>query len=254
MKRPHQNIERRPLECLGDVFQEPAGLRIGLDEGVGERRLTEVTARHGDSSPRNAAKKTRVRAFCKGLLKAYDSVPEARASIGGYLAFENSGRPHSSLDGLSLGDTRATNWASKSDPGLGRQSAHAWRSPPRNPGIDRDIARPAARPSRELARRKGAPSRMTAGKTARRHDEVRNDLRTGLRSVPAGGPLRPVEWAPWAGQGSGGGFDRGPGVAVLELLRAEIAQGGVETASVVEPGKVLGDIGEGFILIFDSWK
>jgi putative transposase len=32
-------------------------------------------------------------------LKAYDSVPEARASISRYLAFYNSGRPHSSLDG-----------------------------------------------------------------------------------------------------------------------------------------------------------
>ena len=32
-------------------------------------------------------------------LRAYDSVPEARASIGRYLAFYNQGRPHSSLDG-----------------------------------------------------------------------------------------------------------------------------------------------------------
>ena len=32
-------------------------------------------------------------------LKAYDSAPEARASIVRYLAFYNSGRPHSSLDG-----------------------------------------------------------------------------------------------------------------------------------------------------------
>jgi putative transposase len=32
-------------------------------------------------------------------LKAYDSVPEARASIARYLTFYNSGRPHSSLDG-----------------------------------------------------------------------------------------------------------------------------------------------------------
>lgn len=31
-------------------------------------------------------------------LRAYDSVPEARASISRYLAFYNSGRPHSSLD------------------------------------------------------------------------------------------------------------------------------------------------------------
>ncbi len=32
-------------------------------------------------------------------LRAYDSVSEARASIGRYLAFYNERRPHSSLDG-----------------------------------------------------------------------------------------------------------------------------------------------------------
>ena len=32
-------------------------------------------------------------------LRAYDSVPEARASISRYLTFFNQGRPHSSLDG-----------------------------------------------------------------------------------------------------------------------------------------------------------
>ncbi len=31
-------------------------------------------------------------------LRAYDSVAEARASIGGYLDFYNRKRPHSSLD------------------------------------------------------------------------------------------------------------------------------------------------------------
>jgi len=31
-------------------------------------------------------------------LRAYDSVSEARASIGRYIAFYNAGRPHSSLD------------------------------------------------------------------------------------------------------------------------------------------------------------
>ena len=34
-------------------------------------------------------------------LKAYDSVSEARSSIGGYLHFYNSRRPHSSLDGTT---------------------------------------------------------------------------------------------------------------------------------------------------------
>lgn len=32
-------------------------------------------------------------------LRAYDTVSDARASIGGYLAFYNGRRPHSSFDG-----------------------------------------------------------------------------------------------------------------------------------------------------------
>jgi putative transposase len=34
-------------------------------------------------------------------LRAYDSVSEARISIGRYLAFYNGRRPHSSLDGMT---------------------------------------------------------------------------------------------------------------------------------------------------------
>ena len=34
-------------------------------------------------------------------LRAYDSVSDARASIGGYLGFYNGRRPHSSLDGMT---------------------------------------------------------------------------------------------------------------------------------------------------------
>ena len=34
-------------------------------------------------------------------LRAYDSVSEARASIGRYLGFHNGRRPHSSLDGIT---------------------------------------------------------------------------------------------------------------------------------------------------------
>ena len=34
-------------------------------------------------------------------LRAYDSVSEARASIGRYLDFYNARRPHSSLDGMT---------------------------------------------------------------------------------------------------------------------------------------------------------
>ena len=33
------------------------------------------------------------------ILRAYDSVAEARSSIGGHLAFYNRKRPHSSLNG-----------------------------------------------------------------------------------------------------------------------------------------------------------
>lgn len=35
-------------------------------------------------------------------LRAYDSISEARASIGRYLAFYNAGRPHSGLDQQTL--------------------------------------------------------------------------------------------------------------------------------------------------------
>ena len=56
---------------------------------------------------------------------------------------------------------------------------------------------------------------------------------------------------PWGWTSSGCGFDRRPGVVILELLRAEIAQGGMETASVVdlvdESRKIVSDIFEGFV-------
>ena len=58
-----------------------------------------------------------------------------------------------------------------------------------------------------------------------------------------------LEWVPWAGQKSGGGFDRGPGVVRLELLRAEIAERRVEALGVVladEVREMLGDILGGF--------
>jgi putative transposase len=37
--------------------------------------------------------------YKKVYLRAYDSVSEARVSLGRYLAFYNERRPHSSLDG-----------------------------------------------------------------------------------------------------------------------------------------------------------
>ena len=57
-----------------------------------------------------------------------------------------------------------------------------------------------------------------------------------------------MEWAPWAGRRSGGGFDRGPGV-VVELFQAEIAERRVEALGVVladEVREMLGDILGGF--------
>ena len=67
MQWTHQDAKRCPLECLGDIFQEPAHTRIGIDEGVGERWLAEVTARHRRLTFSEKPRKSRVRAFCKGL-------------------------------------------------------------------------------------------------------------------------------------------------------------------------------------------
>jgi putative transposase len=39
--------------------------------------------------------------YAEVYLRAYDSVSEARASIGRYLDFYNGRRPHSSLDGMT---------------------------------------------------------------------------------------------------------------------------------------------------------
>src|SRR5208337_1407504 len=82
------------------------------------------------------------------------------------------------------------------------------------------------------------------GLGACRPRDARSPLRGGIKALE-------LEWAPWAGQWSGCGFDRWPGVAVLELLRAQVAQSGVETAGVVdlvdETRKILCDVGEGFV-------
>jgi hypothetical protein len=43
-------------------------------------------------------------------------------------------------------------------------------------------------------------------------------------ALKMGGPTPGMERAPWGGQESGRCFDRRPGIAILELLRAEIAQ------------------------------
>jgi hypothetical protein len=41
-----QNIEGRPFDRLHQIFEKASGSRIGLDEGVSERRSGEATARH----------------------------------------------------------------------------------------------------------------------------------------------------------------------------------------------------------------
>ena len=60
-----------------------------------------------------------------------------------------------------------------------------------------------------------------------------------------------LECAPGGGHGSGGWFDRLPGVLVLELLQAQVADGRVKPSAVTdlvdEAGKVRGDIGEALI-------
>ena len=56
---------------------------------------------------------------------------------------------------------------------------------------------------------------------------------------------------PWVGQWSGCGFDREPGVAILELLQAHVTQSGVETMGIVDlvdkSRKIPCDVGEGFV-------
>src|ERR1700688_4356064 len=57
---------------------------------------------------------------------------------------------------------------------------------------------------------------------------------------------------PWSWTRLGGGFDRLPGVVVLELGRAQITERGMESASVVnlvdEAGKISCHILEGFVV------
>ena len=55
-------------------------------------------------------------------LRAYDSVGEARASIGRYLDFYNSRRPHSSLDGSTPDQAYFNPLPSARQPNPGRGS------------------------------------------------------------------------------------------------------------------------------------
>jgi putative transposase len=64
-------------------------------------------AKAGDKTFKNHLDGYNFLPFFKGevaaevYLNAYDSVSEARASIGRYLDFYNGRRPHSSLDGMT---------------------------------------------------------------------------------------------------------------------------------------------------------
>src|SRR5271165_4787042 len=89
MKWTHQDVESRPLERLGDVFQEPAASRIGLDERVGERRLTEITARHRRLTSSECRRESWVRGFCKGLpKKESDGFKTLGVRIGSRIGYE----------------------------------------------------------------------------------------------------------------------------------------------------------------------
>ena len=57
-------------------------------------------------------------------LRGYDSVSEARASIGRYLDFYNGRRPHSSLDGMTPDQAYFTRCHSAWQPNLGRGSTY----------------------------------------------------------------------------------------------------------------------------------
>jgi putative transposase len=57
-------------------------------------------------------------------LRAYDSVSEARASIGRYLGFYNRRRPHSSLDGATPDQPTSRRCLSAWQPNHGRRSTY----------------------------------------------------------------------------------------------------------------------------------
>jgi putative transposase len=59
-------------------------------------RATNSLATHG-----RTIRSSLTRQVLRVYLRAYDSVSEARASIGRYLNFYNGRRPHSSLDGVT---------------------------------------------------------------------------------------------------------------------------------------------------------
>ena len=57
-------------------------------------------------------------------LRAYDSVSDARTSIGSYLSFYNERRPHSSLDGTTPDKPTSRRCPSAWQPNLGRRSTY----------------------------------------------------------------------------------------------------------------------------------
>src|SRR3954464_12018776 len=91
-EQPTETVLRRPLEStqftshdFTDVLLK-AGVAISMD-GRGSWRDNVFVERLWRSIK-----------YEEGDLRAYDTVSEARVSIGRYLAFYNGRRPHSSLD------------------------------------------------------------------------------------------------------------------------------------------------------------
>jgi putative transposase len=60
----------------------------------------------------------------KVYLRAYDSVSEARASIGRYLDFYNGRRPHSGFDGMTPIKLTSSRCPSARQPNPGRRSTY----------------------------------------------------------------------------------------------------------------------------------
>ena len=116
-------------------------------------------------------------------------------------------------------------------------------------------ARPAARFGTADTQAKESPGR--AGAQERRRTVQRNSrpsrkarIATDLNGV--GNKWRSDGVRPWSWTGSRGGFDPLPGVVILELRGAQVAERGVQPAGVVdlvnEAGKIRGDVLERFVV------
>ena len=91
-----------------EIFNTDQGSLPGLDPGISSAEFTGLLMANAIAISMDGRGAWRDNVFVERLwrsvkyeevyLHAYDSVGEARASIGRYLAFYNSKRPHSSLD------------------------------------------------------------------------------------------------------------------------------------------------------------